>query len=95
MKTYIILDERTRTATREGKKIKLSQKEYLLLEFLIENKNNIIDRKKLLKHIWKYAPDVETRVVDVYVGYLRRKIDKGFSRKILFSVRGSGYTCKI
>ena len=95
MNTHIILDEKTRTATREGKKIKLSQKEYLLVEFLIENKNNIVHRKKLLKHIWKYAPDVETRVVDVYVGYLRRKIDTPFSNKLLHSVRGLGYICKL
>jgi DNA-binding response OmpR family regulator len=87
----IVLECETRTAVRAGKKIKLSPKEYKLLSYFLEHKNSLVDRRKLLTFIWQYAPDVETRVVDVYVGYLRRKIDSGFSERLIYSVRGSGY----
>lgn len=93
-KPQIIVDLKHRTAIREGKKIKLSPKECTLLMYFLENKNDIVDRKSLLKQIWKYAPDIETRVVDVYVGYLRKKIDSGFSHKLIHSVRGLGYTLR-
>lgn len=89
--TRIILEEESRIAVREGRKIKLSPKEFKLLSYLLENKNNLIGRRKLLTLIWQYAPDIETRVVDVYVGYLRRKIDSGFSKRLIHSVRGTGY----
>lgn len=90
----LTLDPKKRQAIRNGKKINLSPKEFKLLSYLIEHKNKIVDRQKLLKYIWQYAPDVETRVVDVYVGYLRRKIDEDFSKKLIYSVRGSGYIFK-
>lgn len=90
----ILLEEKTRCAVREGKKIKLSPKEFKLLSYFLEHKNSLIDRRRLLTFIWQYAPDIETRVVDVYVGYLRRKIDSGFSRQLIHSVRGTGYILK-
>lgn len=90
----ILLEKETRVAIREGRKIKLSPKEFKLLSYLLENKNKLIERRKILTFIWQYAPDIETRVVDVYVGYLRRKIDSGFSKQLIFSVRGTGYILK-
>ncbi len=94
MKDTIEIDLKSKTAIRNGKKIKLSPRECKLLSYFLENKDMVVERKKILKHIWKYAPDIETRVVDVYVGYLRRKIDGGFSHKLIHSVRGVGYTFK-
>lgn len=93
-KDAVVVDSKAKVAVRAGKKIRLSPKECKLLLCLLENKNKTVERKKLLKQIWKYAPDIETRVVDVYVGYLRRKIDSGFSHKLIHSVRGVGYTFK-
>lgn len=90
----LFLDTEKRIVISSGREIKLSSKEFLLLSYLFEHKNTVVERKKLLKHIWKYAPDIETRVVDVYVGYLRRKIEPRFSKKIILSVRGSGYMLK-
>lgn len=90
----IQLDPKSRIVIRNGRKIKLSPKEYKLLSYFLEHKNSTIERKKLLKQIWQYAPDIETRVVDVYIGYLRRKIDMGFPHKFIHSVRGFGYMFK-
>jgi DNA-binding response OmpR family regulator len=90
----ITVDLKKKIAVRRGKSIKLSPKECDLLSYLLENRNRIVDRKKLLKIIWKYAPDVESRVIDVYVGYLRKKIDSDFSKKLIHSVRGVGYVFK-
>lgn len=90
----ILLEQETRCAVREGRKIKLSPKEFKLLSYFLQHKNSLIERRKLLTFIWQYAPDIETRVVDVYVGYLRRKIDSGFSKQLIHSVRGTGYIFK-
>lgn len=90
----LICDFKKRVVTRNGRVIKLSPRESKLLEFLIAHRNSTIDRKKILKHIWQYAPDIETRVVDVYMGYLRKKLDSGYSRKLIHSVRGLGYIFK-
>lgn len=87
-------DFKKRMVTRNGRTVKLSPKESNLLEFLITHKNIILDRKKILKNIWQYAPDIETRVVDVYMGYLRKKLDSGYSQKLIHSVRGLGYIFK-
>lgn len=91
----IFLDTKNRVVVLYGRQIRLSPKEFLLLSYFLEHKNTVVDRKKLLKQIWNYAPDIETRVVDVYVGYLRRKIDSKFSKKFILSVRGSGYIFKV
>lgn len=90
----IILDTKKRTVIRGGKTIKLSPREMNLLSYFISNKNSIVNRKNLLVNIWNYAPDIDTRVVDVYVGYLRKKIDAGFGKKLIHSVRGLGYLFK-
>ncbi len=79
---------------RNDKKIDLTAKEIRLLEYLMTNKGVVLSRERILNHIWAYSPDVETRVVDVYIGYLRNKIDKGHSRPLIESVRGFGYVIK-
>ena len=79
---------------RGGKQIKLTPKEFRLLEYLMLNKGIVLSREMILNRIWSYSPDIETRVVDVYVGYLRKKIDGESSMKLIHSVRGFGYMLK-
>lgn len=88
------LDPKTTKVTRGKKEIKLTPQEFKLLEYLMSNKNQILSRDMILNRVWMFDTEVETRVVDVYVGYLRGKIDKGFSKKLIYSVRGFGYMIK-
>lgn len=88
------LDTRSFDVTRAGKKIKLTPQEFKLLEYLMHNKGRIVTREMILNRVWLYSFDIDTRVVDVYVGYLRKKIDSGHKKKLLHSVRGFGYIMK-
>ncbi len=90
----LLLDSQSFTATREGKQIALSPHEFKLLEFLMSNKGKVLTREMILNRVWQYSYDVDTRVVDVYVGYLRKKVDSGFKKKLIHSLRGFGYTMK-
>lgn len=90
----LILNTDTFTVTRNGGAIELTQTEFNLLHYLLMNKNRVLTREMILSHVWAYSPDTETRVVDVYIGYLRKKIDKGHTIKIITSMRGFGYTIK-
>lgn len=85
------LDPVTRRAIRKGKTVNLTQKEYYLLEFLLQNRGTAISRESLLKHVWEDKENERTNVVDVYVNYLRNKIDKGFRKKLIQTVTGIGY----
>ncbi len=76
---------------RAGSLIKLTPQEFKLLQYLMINKGRILTRDMILSRLWDSSPDIETRVVDVYVGYLRKKIDIGFKKKLLHSIRGFGY----
>ncbi len=91
---FLTIDRTSRSVIVNGRRIRLSPKEYSLLEYFLQNKNSVVKRKKLLENIWKYAPDIDSRVVDVYVGYLRKKIEQGPTKKIIHSVRGLGYMFK-
>ena len=88
------LDQLTHKVKRAGKEIELSNREYNLLEYLMLNANQIVTRTRLYEHIWDINYDTFTNIVDVYINYLRNKIDKGFSRKLIHSVRGVGYILK-
>jgi len=88
------LNKKTIQVKRGKKDIKLTPQEFKLLEYLINNKNIVLTRDMILNRIWLYSPNVESRVVDVYVGYLRKKIDGGFKKKLIHSIRGFGYTIK-
>lgn len=90
----LTLDTKTFTAERGGRKISLSQKEYELLEYLMINKGRVLTRDMILNRVWLYSPDIESRVVDVYIGYLRKKIDEGFDKKLIESRRGFGYSIR-
>lgn len=88
------LDTQTLEVKRGDKKIQLTPQEFKLLEYLMINKGRVLTREMILNRVWSYSPDTETRVVDVYVGYLRKKIDEEFEKKLIHSIRGFGYTIK-
>ncbi|RJR25798.1 DNA-binding response regulator [Candidatus Microgenomates bacterium] len=79
---------------RGNKILRLTPQEFKLLHYLMVNKGRILTRDMILSRLWDSSPDIETRVVDVYIGYLRKKIDVDFDKKLLYSVRGFGYMIK-
>jgi DNA-binding response OmpR family regulator len=87
----LVLDLRRRRAERGGKIIELSPKEFALLEFLMRNEGRVITRTQILDHVWGYDYSPDSNLVDVYVTYLRRKVDRGHDRKLIRTVRGVGY----
>lgn len=88
------LDSTTYEVRRGGKDLKLTPQEFKLLQYLMSNKGRVLTRDSILNKVWVYSQDVDTRVVDVYMGYLRKKIDKGAKKELLRSVRGFGYMIK-
>ena len=80
-----------RTVKRAGKRIELTSKEFGLLEYLLRNAGHRITRSMIVEHVWNLSFDTGTNIVDVYVNYLRRKIDDGFTPKLIHTVRGVGY----
>lgn len=88
------LNNKTFEVKRGGKPIQLSPHEFKLLQYLISNKGRVLTREMILNRVWLYSYEVDTRVVDVYIGYLRKKIDSGFDKKLIHSVRGFGYMIK-
>ena len=88
------LDSNTRTVTRAGKNIELTAKEFSLLEYMMRNKGVVLSREMIENNLWNYDYEGGTNVVDVYVGYLRKKMDTGFSRKLIHTVWGTGWVMK-
>ena len=88
------LDTVTHKAKRGDKLIELTGKEYALLEYFMRNSDRILTRTSISEQIWNYNFDTGTNVVDVYINHLRSKIDDGFARKLLHTVRGVGYVLK-
>jgi heavy metal response regulator len=84
----------THTVTRRGKEIDLTSKEYALLEYFMRNPEKVLTRTMISEHVWDYHFDSLTNVIDVYVNYLRRKIDKDFEPKLIQTIRGVGYLMK-
>jgi DNA-binding response OmpR family regulator len=86
------LDTGTFNATRAGRDIPLSRTEYALLEYLMRNENIVLSRDSIIAHVWDYDADVLPNTVEVYIGYLRSKIDKPFEgEKLIHTARGFGY----
>ena len=81
----------THEVTRDGKSITLSAKEYSMLEFMMRNVGIVLSREKLENHVWNYDYEGGTNLVDVYVSYLRKKVDGEFDKKLIKTVRGFGY----
>ena len=90
----LMLDNQSLEVKRSGKVIQLTPQEFKLLQYLMNNKGRILTRDMILNRVWLYSPDIETRVVDVYMGYLRKKIDSVSKKQLLHSIRGFGYMIK-
>lgn len=90
----LTLDLLTHKVTRGTREIELTVKEYSLLEYLMRNAGNIVTRTMISEHVWDINFDTFTNVIDVYINYLRNKIDSGFENKMIHTVRGKGYLLK-
>lgn len=91
----LTLDLRSRRATRAGRDIELRPREFALLEYLMRNAGRVVSKTMILSHVWDYSFDPRTNVVDVLVHRLRDKIDKGFDKKMIHTVRGIGYELQV
>ena len=85
------VDTKAHTVERDGKNIELSSREYAILECLIRNAGSVMSREKIENSVWNYDYTGGTNVIDVYIRYLRKKIDDGFENKLIHTVRGIGY----
>ena len=90
----LVLDPATRSVTRGGQPITLTNREFALLEYLMRNAGRVLTRTAITEHVWDYDFDSGTNVIDVYVNYLRKKIDAGHEPKLLHTVRGVGYVLR-
>jgi two-component system, OmpR family, response regulator len=88
------LNQLTHKVTRNGKEIELTSKEYILLEYFMLNPGTVISRTMISEHVWHEDFDSLTNVIDVFVNYLRAKIDKDFAKPLIHTIRGSGYCLK-
>ena len=89
------VDLDAKTVFRDDKLIKLSAREYSVLEYLIRNKGKILSRERIEDHIWNYDYEGGTNVIDVYIRYLRKKIDDSYTPKLIHTVRGLGYVLRV
>ena len=87
----VILDPAAHMVTRAGRPVSLSAREFALLEFLMRHPGQVLSRARILEHVWDYNYEGFSNVVDVYVGYLRRKLERPFGRTFVRTVRGVGY----
>jgi two-component system, OmpR family, response regulator len=85
------VDPATRTVSRAGKEVELTVREFALLHFLARHAGEVVSREQLLEHVWDDAGEGSTNVVDVYVGYLRNKLERPFRKKMIRTVRGVGF----
>ena len=87
----VVLDPATHTVTRDEEPIDLTAREFALLEFLMRRSGEVVSRSRILEHVWDVNYDGFSNVVDVYVGYLRKKLEVPFGRSFIRTVRGVGY----
>lgn len=92
--TDLVLDPAKRIVERDELEIELTAKEFSLLEYFMRNQGRVLTRSMIADHVWDYDFDSTTNVIDVYVNYLRKKIDAGHAAKLLHTVRGVGYVLK-
>ena len=90
----LMVDCNARTVMRGNKEIELSSKEFAILEYLIRNKGIVLSREKIEQHVWNYDYEGGSNIVDVYIRYLRKKIDSEHELKLIQTVRGSGYVLR-
>jgi two-component system, OmpR family, response regulator len=87
----LVLEPSTRIVSRDGARIDLTAKEFALLDFLMRHPGEVLSRTRIVEHVWDYAYDGDSNVVDVYIRYLREKVDRPFGQRSIETVRGSGY----
>jgi len=90
----VVLDARRHVATRAGRELDLTRREFELLQTFLRHAGQVLSRDQLMQLVWGYPADVETNVVDVFVGYLRRKLEAGGEPRIVRTVRGVGWTLR-
>ena len=90
----LTVDCNSHTVRRGDKEINLSSKEFSVLEYLIRNKGTVLSRDKIENHIWNFEYDGGSNVVDVYIRYLRKKIDNEYDKKLIHTIRGTGYVLR-
>ena len=90
----LVMDTSSHAVRRRGRKIDLSAKEYSILEYMMRNQGAVLGRESFRSHIWSWDYDGESNVIDVYIRYLRKKIDDGESMKLIHTIRGAGYMLK-
>jgi DNA-binding response OmpR family regulator len=88
------MDTITREVQRGGKAIELTSKEYSILEYFLRNKNRVLTKSQIAEHVWNYDFEYNSNIVEVYVRYLRRKMDEEFKNKLIHTIRGGGYVIK-
>jgi two-component system, OmpR family, response regulator len=89
------LDPAARSVARDGRAIELTAKEYALLEFMMRHPGEVLTRTRLIEHVWDFAYEGDSNVVDVYIRYLRNKLDRPFGRDSIETIRGSGYRLRV
>ncbi len=90
----LALDLLTHRVTRAGEEIVLTTREYALLEYLMRNTGAVVTRTMISEHVWDVDFDTSTNVIDVYINYLRNKVDSRFPKKLISTIRGRGYMLK-
>jgi DNA-binding response OmpR family regulator len=90
----LVLDPARRTVSRGGEKLDLTAKEFAILEYFMRNPERVLTRTQIIEHVWDYDFDTGTNLVDVYVNYLRKKVDSGRESKLIHTIRGVGYVLK-
>ena len=90
----LVLDPASRQVFRGDDRIELTSKEFAILEYFIRNNGRVLTRTMIIDHVWDYDFDADTNVVDVYVNYLRKKIDAQYEPKLLHTIRGTGYVLR-
>lgn len=90
----LIIDDRAKTVTRNNIPISLSSKEFNILLYMVMHKGQVLSREKLNQHMWNYDYDGSSNIIDVYIRYLRKKIDDGFEKKLIHTIRGEGYVIR-
>jgi len=90
----LCLNRMARSAERGGQTIELSAKEYLILEYLMLNAGQVLTRTMILEHVWGYAFDTGSNIIDVHINRVRAKVDKEFPAKLIHTIKGIGYVLK-
>lgn len=90
----LIVDDKAKTVTRGGVSVSLSSKEYNILLYMIMHKGQVLSRDTLNQHMWNYDYDGSSNIIDVYIRYLRKKIDEGHEKKLIHTIRGQGYVIR-